>query len=226
MRKTGIITAGFILSFNALAGTMGSEIPMEKHRLSVIGSIGYTNYNDAYKGGPSADELAQSAIGDGQTPVGRFAIGWYVGNVKSADIGLELGLQSGNTMRIDVAQTTLNIMGGLPIQTTVKPMLDLLVTATWQPLQRAPVFAIIKGGIAYRRMQVNDRVTVNDLSEVAFEAQAGLGVHVIDAVNLSLTYQGIFDGNLEYTVNDSLLIAHQHHIPNQNGVLLNISYTI
>ncbi len=75
-------------------------------------------------------------------------------------------------------------------------------------------------------MQVNDRVTFNDLSEVAFELQAGLGMRISDRANLSLNYQGIFAGNTTYTINTTTFTGHISNIPMQNGLLLSLSFGV
>lgn len=188
---------------------------------SVIGSLGYTWYQSAYNG----SSTARGAIGDGETSLGRFAIARNLGMFKMVGLGAEVGVQNGNTMRLNINQAQLDELGGLPIQTTVKPMLDLLATASYQPIG-APVFVLGKAGIAYRRLQINDRVTFNDLSEVAFEVQAGLGMNLSDRANLSLNYQGIFDGKTRYVINTTAFTGHISNIPNQNGILLSLSYMI
>lgn len=88
------------------------------------------------------------------------------------------------------------------------------------------MFGLIKPGIACRRLQVNDRVTFNDRSEVAFELQAGLGMRISDQANLSLNYQGIFDSNTTYTINTITSTGHISNIPMQNGLLLSLAYTV
>lgn len=75
-------------------------------------------------------------------------------------------------------------------------------------------------------MQVNDRVTFNDLSQVGFEFQAGLGIHISDRATLSLNYQGVFNGNTTYAINTTTFTGHTSNIPMQNGILLSCSYTI
>lgn len=220
--KASFIAVGCVLSLSAGAGTMGPLHTEEPHSSwSVIGSLGYTWYQKAYHGWFDA----QTAIDDGQTPLGRFAIAKDFGIFKTISVGAEAGVQNGNTMRLDINQFQLNELGGLPVQTTVKPMLDLLATASYQPINM-PAFGLVKAGIAYRRLQINDRVTFNDLSEVAFEVQAGLGMHLSDRASLSLNYQGIFNGNTRYIINTTQFIGHISNIPNQNGILLSLSYMI
>lgn len=218
--------AGCTLSLGAIAGTMGAPLAEEYHPWSVIGSIGYTLYDNFYNGGPTADASAQAAIGDGQTALGRFAIARSLSTFKKVRFGIEIGVQSGNTARLSIPQSTIDDLGGLLPQVTVKPMLDLLATASWQPIESIPLFGLIKPGIAYRRLQVNDRVTFNDLSEVTFELQAGLSMRISDRASLSLNYQGIFDNNTSYTINTTTFTGHISNIPMQNGLLLSLSYTV
>jgi opacity protein-like surface antigen len=218
---------GLGLSGHAAAGTMGPLIDHEANRSwSLVGSLGYTWYNEAYHGGPTADPTAQTAIGDGQTALGRFAIARGLGGLKNVRFGAELGVQSGNIMRLDIPQVTLDELGGLYPQLNIKPMLDLLFTGSWQPKEATPVFTLVKVGVAYRRLQVNDRVTFNDLSEAAFEVQAGLGYQINEKAALSLLYQGVFDGNTNYTINSTEYTGHINNIPSQNGLMLSLSYSV
>lgn len=225
--RAGLIALSCALSFNAIAGMMGRHVVNEYRPWSVIGSLGYTWYDNAYEGGPTADPVAQTAIGDGQTVLGRFAIARDLFPIQTTHIGIEVGVQNGNIMRLDIPQATLNELGGTPIQTTIKPMLDLLGTVTFPLTRRVPLDGIVKCGVAYRRLQVIDRVTFNDISEAAFEVQAGLGMKISDRANLSLSYQGVFDGSARYTVISPVLdTGHISNIPLQNGLLLSLSYTV
>ena len=218
--------AGYTLSLGAMAGTMGQPVIEEYRPWSVIGSLGYTWYNNFYNGGATADVSAQAAIGDGQTALGRFALARDLGTFKTVRLGVEVGVQNGNTARLNIPQSTIDYLGGVLPQVTIKPMLDFLATASWQPVESNPLFGLIKPGIAYRRLQVNDRVTFNDISEVAFELQAGLGMRISDRASLSLSYQGIFDNYTTYTINTTAFTGHISNIPMQNGLLLSLSYTV
>ena len=221
-----IMSLGCCLSFTAFAGGMGSApaVVVDMHPWSVVGSIGYTGYENA---------MSQN----GQTPVGRLAIAKDLFNLgdtgisndifdaSSTHIGLELGVQNGNRMALLVPQATLDTLGGLPITTTVKPMLDLLATVQVAPMADMPAFLVVKGGIAYRQMEM-DRDTVNNLSQVAGEVQAGIGIPVSDAATLSLLYQGVYGSSPNFTVNATTLTGNVANIPVQNGVLLSLSMTL
>lgn len=187
---------------------------------SSIISLGYTNYNHMYSG-------------DGQTPIGRLAIARNFIDFNCFKFGLEIGYQNGNTMRLDVRQETLDLLGGLPIQSTIKPMLDLLVTTKTPTLGTTPFFAALKGGIAYRRWQFDDRNSINDKSQIAGEVQAGLGYQINNRADLTFYYQGIYDGQPNFK-----LISEEHNgeyhysrghvsnIPIQNAVLLSLSFNV
>src|SRR5579862_1725761 len=104
--KAGAMILGCALSFNAFACAGAyKDAVVECHPWSVIGGLGYTSYNDSYSG-------------DGQTPLGRFAIARDIGNYNPFHFGLELGVQSGNQMRLDISENTLDRLGGLPVQVT------------------------------------------------------------------------------------------------------------
>ena len=226
VKKRHLVVLGCCLSFTAFAGTMGQApaVVVDMHPWSVVGSIGYTAYQNSYNS-------------NGQTPVGRLAIakdlfnlgdtgiGNDLFNAAGTHIGLELGVQNGNRMPISVPQATLDTLGGLPISTTVKPMLDLLATVQVAPMAETPAFLVVKGGIAYRQWQM-DRDTVNNLSEVAGEVQAGVGIPVSDAATLSLLYQGVYGSSPHFTVNTTAATGHVSNIPVQNGVLLSLSMTL
>ena len=131
-------------------------------------------------------------------------------------------------MNLGVDQTTLDELGGAPIQTTVKTILDLLVAikAPIHSIRNFPIFGAVKGGIAYRNWQFNDRTTINFVSSIAGELQAGVGISLGEKTDLSLVYQGIYGGNPSFQVNTTNETGHMSTIPIQNGVLLNLSYFV
>ncbi len=228
--KQLVLAAGCVFSLHAFAGTMG-EVAQYDKSWSIIGGVGYTWFENGYKGGPSADPVAQGAIGDGQTPFLRIAIGkdlgvWDYGYMQHVRWGGEIGVQTGNIQRLSASQAVLDELGGLPIQVNIKPMIDLLATATVAPMEGIPAFGLLKAGIAYRRLQINERVTVNDLSQVAFDMQAGLGMDVSEHGKLSLVYQGIFGGSTNFTPNTVDSTGHISAIPIQNGILLNLAFVV
>ncbi|MCC5791111.1 MAG: hypothetical protein JJT82_00675 [Legionellaceae bacterium] len=196
----------------SFSGTMGPTLGITSP-WSVTGSLGYTVYNNMYRG-------------DGQTALGRFAIGRDVHVGHAMIWGLEVGVQNGNTMRYYPSRAAVDALGGLPMQTTAKPMLDLLATLKTTAIGASPIFAQLKGGIAYRRWQFNDRNTINDPSQIAGEVQAGFGYSISQRASLSLSYQGVFGRNPRFRLNVDNATGRVSHIPVQNGVLLGLTVNV
>ncbi|MDF1677997.1 MAG: hypothetical protein P1U32_04805 [Legionellaceae bacterium] len=216
-KRRALSLLGSLLSFTSFAGTMGVMPPppmpmIEVHPWSVTASLGYT----AYKYG---------ADGSGQTPVGRFAIGKALCDVGQASFGGELGVQNGNTMRLFIDQDALDVLGGLPINATITPLLDLLATLRVSLASNTPVFLDLKGGLVYRRMYI-DRSTVNNKFQFAGEFQGGIGVPIADSSTLSLLYQGIYGGSLGYSADLASQTGNIKNIPIQNGILLSLNITL
>lgn len=203
---------GCLLSLQAHALDKDSSIANAVSSWRVNVSSGYTVYQDMERG-------------DGQTAVGRLALEKDFFYYRSASFGIEGGVQSGNRMRLSVPQEQLDILGGLPIQTTIKPMLDLLGTIRFMSLGNSPIVAELKGGFAYRQLQI-DRTTVNDKSQIAGEVQAGLGYPISEKTTLNLFYQGVFGSDANFLVNPVTETAIISNIPVQHGVLLGVSIII
>ncbi len=218
LRKQALSLIGGFLSFTAFAGTMGLMPPppmplIETHPWSVTASLGYTSYE-------------YGTAGTGQTPLGRLAIGKAFCDIGQSSVGAELGVQNGNSMRLFIPQATLDLLGGLPVTATITPMLDLLGTLKVAFASNSPVFGEVKGGLAYRRLYVLDRATINNKYQFAGEFQAGVGVPVADSSTLTLLYQGIWGGNLTYTANAASGTGNIANIPIQNGILLSLNITL
>lgn len=211
--KAVLIMIGCALSLSAMAGTIGGVLVEEFHPWLASASLGYTDYQNMYHGA-------------GQTALGRFAIGRTLFFNDSTTFGMEIGVQNGGTMRIGISKATLDELGGLPIQSTVRPMLDLLATVKTTTLGTSPFFVDLKGGIAYRRWQFEDRSSIKDLSQIAGEVQAGLGFPLSHSTTLSLLYQGIYGGNPNFRLTTECPSGHVSTIPIQHGLLLSLSLTV
>ena len=227
LKKHLVATLGCCLSFTGLAGTMADNAPVpmaDFHPWSGIGSMGYTAYQDVGKG-------------SGETMLGRFAIGKDLLNIgdtgisggsfdaSSIHLGVELGVQNGTRLSLSAPQATLDGLGGLPPLLTAKPMLDLLGTLSWGPMEDIPGLILFKGGVAYRQWQM-DYATVNNVSKIAGEIQVGLGIAVAEAATLSLLYQGIYGSSPGFTVNAVNGTGHIENIPSQSGILLSLSLSL
>lgn len=218
---TQAITCAMLASTPALAQYEPSPCPW-----IFSGSLGYAKFSDMYKN-------------DGQTPVGRLSVGKEFSKTDELAFGsemyfgLEFGLQSGNSMRLGVPQETLDLFGGgsygLPIQTTIKPMLDLLFTIRTNTLENAPLFMQLKVGGMYRQWQFDDRDTINTLSQIAPELQFGLGYLINERAFASLYYQGVYGGSPDLVVDASDLshvTGRVNNIPSQNAIFLGLSFTL
>ncbi|MGL5741149.1 MAG: hypothetical protein ACRCXC_00645 [Legionella sp.] len=102
--------------------------------------IGYTDYMQTYQN-------------DGQTAFARLSIGKTLYAPHQWLFGLEEGVQSGNTMRLHISDETMELLGGLPIPSTIKPMVDLLATIKSPLLHELTFFFQAKGGLTFRHWQ-------------------------------------------------------------------------
>jgi len=216
IRSMQLILIGSLISFNVFGSPdaptlMISESEDLGNRWSIIGSLGYTEY--------------QHTSGSGsQTALGRLALAAEMLTTNQANFGLEFGVQTGNRMRLAFPQGTIAVMG-TAVSTTMRPMLDLLITAHANPVNESLLFAQIKGGIAYRHWQI-DSFYFNNKSEISGEFQAGFGYPLTELANLNLLYQGIFGGNPKLRVNPANYTGYLAGLPIQHGILLGFSIIV
>ena len=176
------------------------------------GSLGITHYDSVYNH-------------DGQSAIGRLSFNAQYLFSDFAALGLEVGVQNGNTMRLDIPKPTLDLLGGEPVSLLVKPMVDLLVSAQITPFEDVGFFGFIKGGVAFRQVQV-DRNEVNDLSKTNPELQAGLGYKLNNNLAFHIEYQQVFGGNPDYQVEPLTETASISNIPTQKAVLFGLTLII
>lgn len=204
---------GWYLSVNAFAGssatpTLIMDTEGLDNRWSIITSLGYGQNHHMYRS-------------DGKTAIGRLAFAAELLTTQQAAFGLELGVQTGNNMRLAFFQTPLATLGCM-VRTTMKPMLDLLVTAHANLVDESLLFTQVKGGITYRHWQV-DSFLINSKSALAGEVQAGLGYPLTEITNLNLLYQGVFGGNPKLHLNPEPEASTISNLPVQHGLLLGFS---
>lgn len=208
---------GCFLSCVSIAGTMGTPPPpppvADDCPWTITASLGYAALSGAYEG-------------QGESGVGRLAVGKTFRDYERSSLGWELGFQTGTTMQLYVPQDTLNVLGGLPITVTLKPFLDLLATWRFMPISTMTMFGEIKVGAAYRRMDILMRQTVNNKSQFASEVQAGLGIPITDVAILSLLYQGIYGSNVDFRANATMATGLISNIPIQNGIILSLNVAL
>jgi opacity protein-like surface antigen len=158
----------------------------------------------------------------GQTALGRFAFDYAL----NSHLGIEVGIQNGNHMRFALPHETVAILGGVPVEGATKPLLDLLVTAKTPHFNRAvPLYGLIKGGVAYRQLEI-DRETVNDLTKIAPEVQAGIGYKVNKHLDVGLVYQYVAGKNPNVQADALTETGKIVNIPTQQAVLLGLTFTL
>jgi hypothetical protein len=207
------IIIGILLSFNALAGDHFIRPTSQDQPWSITASAGAGNY--------------QITATNNNSALGRLALTNEILLVGSIALGLELGVQNGKRLTLDVSKETFDVIKNwTPIRTTLAPTLDLLITTKSDPLGNSAFFAQLKGGLAYRHWR-DDRYPVNDISQLAGEVQAGFGYPITALASLSLLYQGIFSGNGPNLHLDTYTKReHLSNIPTLHALLVGLSVNL
>lgn len=181
----------------------------------ISAGMGYTNYRN-------------TSSNDGSIATGRFALGFDPIHLQKTTLGLETGIQSGNTMKIDVSQDILHKMGGTAISSTVRPMVDLLATVHLSLNKADTVFLVLKGGAAYRQLQF-DRDTIPNKAQISPELQVGLGFKISSSAKLIAYYQGIYGGDMGFETHEIDAYSSSgsvQNIPTQYGGFLSIEMAL
>ncbi len=162
---------------------------------------------------------------DGQYAQGRLTLGMTAWNINRTTLGFEVGLQSGNSMRLSVDQTLVDAAGELQWQSSLKPFIDLLLTSKTRLSTNTSVYLLLDAGIAYRQLILEDRNSSSDsLSKVSPEIHIGLGYQVTQHVMASLFYQGIYSSSKVGAKLDSNLDSLITKITTQQAGLIGIQY--
>jgi hypothetical protein len=208
--KLQFLTIGILFSLNVFADGYYPALTSQDQAWSISASVGNGKYQHVKE---NKAALARLTLNNELVLTGDIAL------------GLELGLQNGHKMRLKIPRETLTVLQWLPVRTNLGPMLDLLVTAKSDPLGGSAFFAQLKGGVAYRSWDVR-QITINDLSQLAGEIQAGFGYPITALANLSLLYQGVYgnDPNLKLNLNSKT--GHVYNIPPLHAVLLGFSVNL
>lgn len=189
---------------------------------SILAGIGYNRYQNTNSG-------------DNDTAAGRLALGVTLPtHWRALDLGFETGIQNGNSMKLSTVQGNseqCGVSGTTSIQTTVKPVVDLLATAHLSLNSAKTIFVVAKVGAAYRKWQF-DRASIPNNSQINDEVQAGFGIKLTPNTTLTATYQGVGILNSDVKVDTGInkhgatSIKSIKNIPTQHGVFLNIGTTL
>lgn len=206
--KLLIILSGILYSFYAIADGYLPEPNPADQTWSVSGSVGPGKY-------PHSNT----------SPVGRFAVGNELFLTGAYLLGLEFGVQNSPKMTVDIPVESLTVLQWLPMQKSIGPMLDLLVTAKSDPLAGSNFFAQLKGGVAYRYWQAHHQ-PINDYSQLTGEIQAGLGYPITALATLNLLYQGVFGNEANPLINTETQTIRLSSIPTLHAVLFGFTLNI
>lgn len=211
LKKTILLGALSVASGLASAGGMGDTTYVSPFYVGTYGGYGVVD------GGYSQD---------GNVAFGRLALGMHGKDFYRWQIGGEVGVQSGNYMRLAASQAVIGGGGGLVPQANLKPLLDLLVTVKGGVGFNTPYYYLLKGGIAYRQLSLTDRNSSQDtLNKVSGEFQGGLGVNLTEHVMLNAFYQGIYSSSNAGVALNSVFDTTIANIPTQQAGFLGIEYS-
>jgi hypothetical protein len=207
-----LIIPGILISFLVFADGYYPELTSQDQPWSITASIG----NGKYQHIPSPE---------GDAALARLALSNELLLTGDVALGLELGVQNGNHLHFRIPYQNAPVLRIIPVHTYLSPMLDLLVTAKSDPLAGSAFYAQIKGGIAYRNWRIQQN-TINELSQLAGEIQAGFGYPITALASLNLLYQGVFGGNPDLTLNLATQTAQLSNIPILHALLLGLSVNL
>lgn len=210
--KLSLLIIGIVLSVNGFADGYYPELTSQDQPWSITASFGSGKYQHIFSK-------------DGKTALGRLALGNELMLSGDFALGLELGLQSSNHMRLTIMDETRAVLEWLPVRTTLGPMLDLLITAKSDPLAGSSFFALLKGGVAYRHWEIKSPA-FNSLSQLAGEFQAGLGYPITALASLNLLYQGVYGNNPNLQINTFTRTGSVSNLPILHAVLLGLSVNL
>nr|AGC71856.1 hypothetical protein [uncultured bacterium A1Q1_fos_2140] len=215
MRK--IILVNLLLlsyAYPVFSGTMG-DAGLKPHPILYVGGYGgYGTVSGGYKN-------------DGNVAQERFTLGVHIKQYRQWMLGSEVGIQSGNTMRLATSSSVLDPATDLIPQAILKPLVDFLFTVKGQIQPDKPLYYILKGGIAYRQLQLEDRTSTygDGLSNLAGEFQAGVGMNITEHVQINVFYQGIYSSKNAGVYLDSAGNTPVSHIPTQQAGFLGVEYS-
>ncbi len=147
---------------------------------SAIMSGGFGSYQNVYKT-------------DGSTAILRLAVGDDYPVTRRLFAGVELGVQTGNRMRLSSATVQPLQYVTLPFFITIHPQIDFLLTAKFNIFDTG--YLLGKLGAAYVNM-LSDNQTITTYSFIKPELQLGAGYHFTSTSAIELFYQHIHGNEL------------------------------
>ena len=160
------------------------------------------------------------------TTMGRLAIGLHLKEYHALLFGAEVGFQSGNTMRLYASPEIIADNGYLPIQSTLKPMVDFLVSVKGRFTYNSSIFYLLKGGVVFRQLEIENKSSPSDtLHKFNGEFQGGLGYAITNHVLLTAFYQGIYSSHSAGVQLDTFNDATISKIPTQQAGFLGLEYS-
>jgi hypothetical protein len=159
-----------------------------------------------------------------QTAIGRLSFGHALITKPDWQASIEAGIQSGSTEHLALPQESIDVLGGVPIEAEMKPLLDVLMGLKTQPMTGLPIVVWLKGGVSYRQLQI-DHLEVNHLTGFSPEIQVGLGYRINEHTTFNMGYQRIWGKQSELTVNPQTETGILRYIPAQQAVLIGFSYS-
>jgi len=162
---------------------------------------------------------------DGQTPFQRIDLGVKVNDFHQVAFGVEMGVQTGNNLRLTASSAVVTAAGGLPLQATLMPTVDALVSLSAKLSPEFPVYGVLKGGIAYRQLSLQNRTSHRDsVRKVDGELQAGFAVNMSKHATFSMLYQGIYGGSDAGAALSSTNDVTLKRVPTHHGVMAGLAY--
>ncbi|MFT4058122.1 MAG: hypothetical protein QM652_01080 [Legionella sp.] len=205
------IAIGIILSSIPYAGRYSPQLTSQDQPWSITASTGTGDY--------------QVKSDNKHLALGRLALGNEMLLAGNVALGLELGLQTGTKICLNILKEKQSLIRWTPIETTLSPTLDFLVTTKSDPLGNSDFFAQIKGGVAYRHWKI-DRIPVNEISQIAGEVQAGFGYPITALASLNLLYQGIYGNTPTIQINSYSKKETLTNIPTLHAILVGLSINL
>jgi hypothetical protein len=164
---------------------------------------------------------------DGMSAFGRLTFGVDAWNWNRYGFGFEVSFQSGNTVRLEASDAIIAAAGGLPIQASLKPIIDFLVSAKCRLTDSYPLYLFAKGGFAFRQLQLEGRTSSSDqINRVNGEIQAGFSYQLTPHGRISVSYQAIIskeNSGIKASPSNDILL---NSIPMQQGALIGIEYSL